>query len=118
MKKLFKYDLDEALCTVFFHLDPDSLKQSRCVNWEWNNFIMCRMWNTKVGRNKLKKRLERNWRSRSNVPIVELEEIIEGENVISMVCDEQAVYCGLSSGSVKGLFIYCVEKESTILLKV
>ena len=53
MKKLFKHDLDEAILKVFFYLDPDSLKQSRCVSWEWNNFIMYRMWNSKTGRKKL-----------------------------------------------------------------
>ena len=94
-----EHDLDEAILKVFFYLDPDSLKQSRCVNWAWNNFIMYRLWNSKAGRKELKKRLESRWRHRSKVPIVHLAET--GHTVISMVCDEHAVYCGLSNGSVK-----------------
>jgi len=96
---LFKRDLDEAIRKVFFYLDPDSLKQSRCVSWEWNNFIMYRMWNSKPGRKELKKRLEHRWRNRIQVPITQLA--VTGSTVVSMECDDQNVYCGLSNGGVQ-----------------
>jgi len=99
LSKLFEHDLDEILRTIFFFLDPFSLKQSRCVNWQWNNFIMYRMWNSRAGRQKLKKQLESRWKHLTGVPIMQLAGT--GNAVVSMVADEEAVYCGLSNGSVK-----------------
>ena len=41
---LFVADLDHVLKTVFLLLGPDSLKQSRAVCSQWDEYICDRLW--------------------------------------------------------------------------
>ena len=57
ISSLFLFDLDEALQKIFLYLDPKSLKSSRQVNKQWNDFIMRRIWGSPIGKIKLKEKI-------------------------------------------------------------
>ena len=61
ISSLFLFDLDEALQKIFLYLDPKSLKSSRQVNKQWNNFIIRRIWGSPIGKIILKERLFDNF---------------------------------------------------------
>ena len=60
ISKAFQWDCDLVLQKVFLYLDPYSLKSSRQVCREWNNFIRNRLWRSPYGRRKIIERLRNN----------------------------------------------------------
>jgi len=99
MTKLFEADLDEVLRIIFLNLDPKSLKNSRCVSRQWDSFILHRLWGSRVGREKLRKKLDQNWMEKPQVAIGWVE-ALEGE-VVALACDTERVYCALSTRAVR-----------------
>ena len=47
INQLFELDLDEIIQKIFLNLDPQSLKNCKCVSSEWFEFIQKRLWNSK-----------------------------------------------------------------------
>jgi len=59
---LFSHNMDEVLQEVFLLLSPGCLHRARQVCHQWNQFILGRLWGSRVGRRRLRLRLEEKWR--------------------------------------------------------
>jgi len=120
--RLFKSDLDEALQLVFLSLDPESLKASRLVCKAWDTFIKRRVWGSPRARLRLRGRLLRHWKGAS-AKVTNLREGMCNE-VYSLACDEERVYCGTADQHIQvfeiasGSLLYmrfCASEDEVIL---
>ena len=120
--RLFDSDLDEALQLVFLSLDPESLKASRLVCKAWDTFIKRRVWGSPRARLRLRGRLLRHWKGAS-AKVTNLREGMCNE-VYSMACDEERVYCGTADQHIQVFEIassrllymrFCASKDEVIL---
>jgi len=88
----FLMNMDEFLQNVFLCLDPASLKNCRCVCKQWNCFILESIWNSRLGRARLREKLRLRWRKNS-FRFSEFE--INSSAGISWIgCDQTFVYYG------------------------
>jgi len=88
----FLMNMDEFVQNVFLCLDPASLKNCRCVCKEWNCFIQENIWNSRLGRSRLREKLRLSWR-KSSARVSEF--VINGSTGISWIgCDQTFVYFG------------------------
>jgi len=87
---LFSSNLDEFLRAVFLHLDPASLKNSRCVSRQWNCFIKERVWDSTIGMEALNKKLKLLWQEGTPIRI---KKISSQRRINGVKCDMKFVYC-------------------------
>ena len=59
---LLQHGQDAVLEKIFLLLEPEELKACRQVCTIWNQFILEKLWGTKFGRNRIKKKLAKRWR--------------------------------------------------------
>ena len=88
----FLMNMDEFLQNVFLCLDPASLKNCRCVCKQWNGFIKESIWNSRLGRARLREKLRLCWR-KSSFRVSEFG--INASAGISWIgCDQTFAYFG------------------------
>jgi len=116
MGELFYHDLDQPLQRIFLSLDPVSLKASRQVCKDWENFIKRRIWGSQRGSlpyRTLRSKLDHHWRHASpDVRTVSLEiggDNTFGANVHCVSCDDSLVICGMKNSEARVFDIQTLE---------
>lgn len=98
---MFEQDMDQCLQHVFLDLDPASLKASRMVCRQWNQFILKRVWGAK--RKVLLEQVQRKWRkgSVSRTSLERGSDNPEGFDSITFInCDDRVITVSRESGLV------------------
>jgi len=107
---LFARDMDFPIQSIYLSLDPVSLKNSRLVCTQWDEFIKRRVWGTPKGSQpnlRLRQRLDYHWiHATPAVKSVVLQLDMNGpfnalNPVQSLSCDDSVIVLGLTDDQAK-----------------
>lgn len=107
MNRLFyEHSSDEILQKIFLALDPLSLKNCKCVNKDWFEFIQRRLWGCEPSKKYLHNKLINQWKFGKPFRIVH---DLGKEDVNSLVCDDKIMVCGYNWGYARVYHLYSGE---------